>query len=84
MVAHPPAPGAPLRDRPRALTAAGTPPRVLLIKMSSQGDVIQALPAVEAPEPAFGCQPTTEGWRSVGVFQFARAEGFACKTGTHR
>jgi len=58
MVAHPPAPGAPLRDRLRALTAAGTPPRVLLIKMSSLGDLIHVLPTVEALKRGLGCHLT--------------------------
>lgn len=58
MVAHPPAPGEALRDRLRALTASGTPPRVLLVKMSSLGDVIHALPAVAALKRGLGCHLT--------------------------
>lgn len=58
MVAHPPAPGEALRDRLRALAAAGTPPRLLLVKMSSLGDVIHALPTVVALKRGLGCHVT--------------------------
>ncbi|HEV8662628.1 MAG TPA: glycosyltransferase family 9 protein [Candidatus Methylomirabilis sp.] len=58
MVAHPPAPGEALRDRLRASAAAGTPPRVLLIKMSSLGDVIHALPTVAALKRGLACHLT--------------------------
>ncbi len=58
MVAHAPAPGGPLRDRLRALAAAGTPPRVLLVKMSSLGDLLHALPTVEALKRGLGCHLT--------------------------
>jgi len=65
MVAHPPAPGEALRDRLRALTASGTPPRVLLVKMSSLGDVIHALPTVEALKP--GTRPLPHLLLKAGV-----------------
>ena len=55
MVAHPPAPGEALRDRLRALAASGTPPGVLLVKMSSLGDLIHALPTVAALKRGLGC-----------------------------
>lgn len=58
MVAHPPAPGEVLRDRLRALAASGTPPRVLLVKMSSLGDLIHALPTVAALKRGLGCHLT--------------------------
>lgn len=54
MVAHPPAPGEALRNRLRALAAAGNPPRVLLIKMSSLGDLVHALPTVAALKRGLG------------------------------
>ncbi|MGH7379123.1 MAG: glycosyltransferase family 9 protein [Candidatus Methylomirabilales bacterium] len=58
MVAHLPAPGEPLRDRLRALAASGTPPRVLLVKMSSLGDLIHVLPTVAALKRGLGCHLT--------------------------
>ncbi|MBI3002280.1 MAG: glycosyltransferase family 9 protein [candidate division NC10 bacterium] len=58
MVAHPPAPGAPLRDRLRALAASGLPLRVLLVKMSSLGDLVHALPTAAALKRGLGCRLT--------------------------
>jgi len=58
MVAHSPAPGEALRDRLRTLAPPGTPPRVLLIKMSSLGDLVHALPTVAALKRGLGCHLT--------------------------